>query len=102
MGWIELGDNFKPGSCEEPLEPTQLSAVTQSGNAWILVLLKDKKATTVKPFNSVAAELEAQHHQQMMIETQAEQVLRERAIIKAVDAPPKPDPVPEEAATDNS
>lgn len=95
MGWIELGDNPTLDHLWEPLAIGELAPVTQSGNAWILVLLKDKKETNVKPFNAVAAELEAEHHQRMMIETRAEllNVLRERAIIKPVDAPPKPEPL---------
>ena len=97
MGWIELGDNPTLDHLWQDLEPGTLSAVTQSGKVDFSAL-NGQKATSVKPFNAVAAELEAQHHQRMMIETRSEllNVLRERAIIKAVDAPPKPEPIAEE------
>ena len=98
LGWIEIGDNPTLDEIWRDLESGHMSPVTQVGKGWVLIYMQEKKPATVKPFNAVAAELEAQHRQQAYLETRQNilNVLRERAIIKPVDPPPKPEPEADE------
>ena len=66
----------------------------QVGQSWLLILMAERQEKQVKPFNAVAAEIEAQMRQEAQKESRTKilEVLRGRANIRAVDAPPKPEP----------
>ena len=99
LGWIEIGDNPTLDEIWRDLEAGHMSPVELVGKGWVLIYMQEKKPATVKPFNAVAAELEALHRQKAMAETRRNilRVLQERAIIKPVDPPPKPEAETEDA-----